>query len=115
MWNTETIWFDLAVLNGLSALGSMLLGHFEQRTGRARARQVVKLVIANFLVIVLSVYLGRAWVFGFMVFMLLAVLYVHLVWLPRHGVNGWTGEPRRKYWALRGWSEPGESEKGDFE
>lgn len=33
----------------------------------------------------------------------LPVIYVHGVWLPRHGVNGWTAEPREKYYALRGW------------
>ena len=27
-------------------------------------------------------------------------LYVHRYWLPRHGVNGWTGEPRERYLAL---------------
>jgi hypothetical protein len=26
--------------------------------------------------------------------------WVHLVWLPRHGVNGFTAEPREKYLAL---------------
>ena len=36
----------------------------------------------------------------------LPVIYIHGVWLPRHGVNGWTGEPREKYYALRGWPPP---------
>jgi hypothetical protein len=27
-------------------------------------------------------------------------LYVHLRWLPRHGVNGLTGEPRERYLEL---------------
>jgi hypothetical protein len=24
-------------------------------------------------------------------------------WLPKQGVNGWTGEPKEKYYQLRGW------------
>ena len=32
------------------------------------------------------------------------VLYIHGIWLPRHGINGWTGEPKEKYYALRGWT-----------
>ena len=31
---------------------------------------------------------------------LVGAAYVHLRWLPQHGVNGWTGEPRDKYLAL---------------
>jgi hypothetical protein len=31
---------------------------------------------------------------------------VHAWWLPRHGVNGWTGEPKERYYALRGWKYP---------
>jgi hypothetical protein len=26
-----------------------------------------------------------------------------LKWLPKQGVNGWTGEPKEKYYQLRGW------------
>ena len=32
-----------------------------------------------------------------------AALTVHAWWLPRHGINGWTAEPKEKYYALRGW------------
>ena len=34
------------------------------------------------------------------------VLIVHAWWLPRNGVNGWTGEPKARYYALRGWRSP---------
>ena len=30
----------------------------------------------------------------------LVAAYVHIWWLPSHGVSGWTGEPREKYYAL---------------
>jgi hypothetical protein len=26
--------------------------------------------------------------------------YLHLRWLPSHGINGWTGEPKEKYYEL---------------
>lgn len=26
--------------------------------------------------------------------------------LPKKGINGWTAEPREKYYALRGWKWP---------
>lgn len=27
-------------------------------------------------------------------------VWIHLVWLPRRGINGWTAEPRAEYLAL---------------
>jgi hypothetical protein len=33
----------------------------------------------------------------------LPVLYIHLWLLPSKGINGWTGEPKEKYYAFRGW------------
>lgn len=35
--------------------------------------------------------------------MTLGVLVIHAWWLPKHGINGWTGEPKDRYYALRGW------------
>jgi len=32
---------------------------------------------------------------------------VHAIWLPSKGINGWTGEPKDKYYELRGWPKPG--------
>ena len=29
MWDTNTLWFDVAIVMGVSALGSILFGHFE--------------------------------------------------------------------------------------
>jgi predicted small integral membrane protein len=31
---------------------------------------------------------------------LVGAAYVHLVWLPQRGINGWTGEPRERYLEL---------------
>jgi len=35
-------------------------------------------------------------------------LIVHGWWLPRNGINGWTGEPKARYYELRGWPLPPE-------
>jgi len=35
----------------------------------------------------------------------IAPLIIPLWWLPKHGINGWTGEPKDKYHALRGWKK----------
>ena len=57
--------------------------------------------------VLISATLGRAWFFALFGLGSLFVLYIHAWWLPRHGINGWTGEPKEKYYELRGWKEPG--------
>jgi hypothetical protein len=37
-----------------------------------------------------------------LVAIVVGVLVVHGWWLPRKGVNGWTAEPRDRYFALMG-------------
>jgi len=102
-WRTDTLWFEVAIICGITAVGSILLGHFEE--GTAKWRRVLKLVNANVITVLLSATLGRVWAFGLLGLILAAVLVIHLWWLPKHGINGWTGEPREKYYALRGWKK----------
>ena len=104
MWSTDSLWFEVAVVTGLFAFGSIFFGHFEERA--PRWRKVLKLVLFIAITAGLSAFLGRAWALGFLGLCLLAVLYIHAVWLPSKGINGWTGEPRDKYYALRGWTYP---------
>ena len=33
---------------------------------------------------------------------------VNFGWLPRNGINGWTGKPKARYYQLRGWKLPPE-------
>ena len=48
-------------------------------------------------------YLGYRWVAYSIIGLLGAgAAVVHLWWLPSHGINGWTGEPREKYLELVG-------------
>ncbi len=53
----------------------------------------------------LSFYADRVWAFGFLGTPAPAALYVHVIWLPSKGINGWTGEPRDKYYELRKWKK----------
>ena len=45
---------------------------------------------------------GRQVAWGVMAALLLVVIYLHAVWLPSKGINGWTAEPREKYLELVG-------------
>lgn len=80
------------------AFGSILFGRFEEH--KPRGRRVVKVAIVMSVVVGLAVTVGRVWAYGVMAIPLLGAAWVHLVWLPRHGINGWTAEPRGKYLAL---------------
>ena len=98
MWRTDSLWVETAIVLGIFAVGNILFGHFEQH--RPPARRLAKVVLVLGITIALSSTLGRPWGLGWLVLPLIAAVYVHLWWLPRHGINGWTGEPRDKYLAL---------------
>lgn len=98
MWNIDTPWFDVAVIGVTFAIGNILFGRFEEH--RSRWRRVLKLAVTLALVLTLSLTVGRAWAYGWMVPLLGFVIYIHGVWLPRNGVNGWTAEPRDRYLEL---------------
>ena len=36
---------------------------------------------------------------------LIPVAYIHGIVLPKKGINGWTGEPKSKYYDMRGWNK----------
>ena len=94
MWNTDSLWFEVAVVSSIFAFGNIFFGHFAQ--GTARWRRVLKLLLCIAVVTGLSIFLGRAWAFGFLGMALLFFLYVHAIWLPSKGIHGWSGEPRRR-------------------
>jgi hypothetical protein len=98
MWSTDTVWFDLAILFGIFAFGNVLFGHFEEH--KPKLRRVLKVAVFAAMTAILSIY-GLRWVeLGLLGLFALAAVYVHGVWLPRHGINGWTGEPKEKYYDL---------------
>lgn len=98
MWSLDTRWFDVAVVMGIFAVGTVLFGRFEEHKPRGRRLAKVALVLAVTLAV--AEMAGRVWAYALLAVPLLGAAWVHLVWLPRHGVNGWTGEPRERYLAL---------------
>ena len=96
------VWIDVAVVAGMFAVGNILFGHFEEQT--PKWRRILKLFMVTGVVALISSTAGRVWSVALIGTMFLAVLIIHGYWLPKkHGINGWTGEPREKYYALRGW------------
>jgi predicted MFS family arabinose efflux permease len=107
--NINTPGSDVAVVCGIFAIGNIFFGHFEEHT--PKIRRVLKLVLFVVVVVLLSRYPGRVWAFGFLGLCLLAVVYMHGIVLPGKGINGWTGEPREKYYRPRRWERFIEEDK----
>ena len=104
MWTTDSLWFEVAVVSIIFALGNMLFGLFEERT--PRIRKVAKYILTIVIVCLISVYAGRTVSLTILGLFFLPVLYIHAYWLPvKKGINGWTGEPKGKYYDFRGWSK----------
>ena len=98
MWDIHTAWFDVAVVMTIFAVGNILFGHFEEH--KPKLRRVLKVVIVVGITVGLSL-AGLRWVACTLIgIMGLVAAYVHIWWLPSHGVSGWTGEPREKYYEL---------------
>ena len=100
MWRTNTYWFDVAIATTVLMLGHLYFGRFEEH--RPRWRRLLKSVLLVAAVVGITAWWGRGWMFVFLCVGSLAVLAIHGWWLPRRGVNGWTAEPRDRYYALLG-------------
>lgn len=100
MWRMDTLWFDLAVFMILIVIGNILLGHFEEY--KPKWRRLLKVALAAAIFALLATTLGRPWAYAFLAIPLAGALAVHCWWLPKHGINGWTGEPKDTYLELVG-------------
>ena len=98
------MWMEVAVVATIFAVGNILMGHWEAET--PKWRRLLKFVLILGITLAISAAVGRPWAFLFLGLLLLAALIVHAWWLPRKGINGWTGEPKEKYYAMRGWKYP---------
>jgi hypothetical protein len=98
------MWMEAAIVATIFAVGNILFGHWEAET--PKWRRLLKFVLILLLTLGISTSLGRRWAFLFLGLMGVAALIVHAWWLPRHGINGWTAEPKEKYYAMRGWKYP---------
>jgi len=103
MWNTDSFWFELFIISFGLLMGHIFMGHFEERS--TKLRKFVKAIISILLIITLSYFFGRTVAFTVFGLFLIPILYIHGIWLPKKGINGWTGEPKSRYYELRGWSK----------
>lgn len=103
MWNTNSLWFEIAVVTIFFLLGHIYFGHFEERS--PKWRKVVKYIVTLAIILSLSIFFGRTVAFLVLGIALLPVIYIHGVVLPKKGINGWTGEPKGKYYEFRGWDK----------
>ncbi|MEO7214024.1 hypothetical protein [Mucilaginibacter sp.] len=103
MWNTDTLWVEVGVVTIFFLLGHIYFGHFEERS--PKWRKLLKYIITMAIMIAISVYIGRVYAFAILGLAILPVIYIHGVVLPNKGINGWTGEPKGRYYEFRGWSK----------
>jgi hypothetical protein len=95
------LWIDAAAMATLFALGNILFGHFEERT--PKWRRILKFFLMTGGIVAISATAGRPWSIGVVAVLLAVVAVIHGWWLPKHGIHPLTGEPKAKYYALRGW------------
>ena len=104
MWTTGSLWFEIAIVSIIYALGNIMFGQFEEQT--PKWRRVGKYILTVIIIIMLSIYLGRTVAMIVLGSFLLPFLYVHGYYLPKKkGINGWTGEPKGRYYEFRKWSK----------
>ena len=96
--------FDLTLVALLLAVGNVAFRHFDP--DKPLWRRLLKSLFTLAITAAISHYFGRTGVLIAIGIALLPLIYVHAIWLPRRGINGWTAEPRDKYYALRGWPPP---------
>lgn len=104
MLTTESLWLEIAVVSIIFALGNILMGHFEERT--PKIRRVGKYLLMLVLVCSVSANFGRTTAMILLALMIIPILFVHGYYLPKKkGINGWTGEPKSKYYEFRKWNK----------
>jgi len=104
MWTTESLWFEVAIVSIIYAIGNITFGHFEEQT--PKIRRVGKYLLTLIIIIGISVYAGRLVSMITLGSFIFPILYVHGYYLPKKkGINGWTGEPKSKYYEFRGWDK----------
>ncbi len=103
MWNINTYWFDFAMVSLIYAIGNIVMGHFEEHT--PKWRRILKYLLTIVVVILIVHYSNRYFAYGFLSLFFLFAIYIHGYVLPKKGINGLTGEPKDKYYELRGWDK----------
>ena len=104
MWSTDTLWFEVAIVSIIYAVGNIFFGHFEEQT--SKLRRIGKYILTLIIVCALSIVFSRTVAMIFLASFIIPLLYIHGYFLPKKkGINGWTGEPKSKYYEFRGWDK----------
>ncbi len=104
MWSTDSLWFEVAIVSMIYAVGNMVMGHFEEQT--PKVRRVGKYLLTIILICGISVLFGRTASMSLLAISIIPILYIHGYYLPKKkGINGWTGEPKSKYYEFRKWDK----------
>jgi hypothetical protein len=104
MWTTDSLWFEIAIVSMIFAIGNMVMGQFEERT--PKVRRVGKYFLMLVIICGISVLFGRSAAMITLAVFFFPLLYVHGYYLPKKkGINGWTGEPKSKYYEFRKWDK----------
>ncbi len=104
MWYTESLWFEIAIVSMIYAVGNMVMGHFEEQT--PKIRRVGKYLLTLIFICTISVYFGRIVSMSLLASFIIPLLYIHAYYLPKKkGINGWTGEPKGRYYEFRKWDK----------
>lgn len=104
MWATDSLWFEIALVSIIYALGNITFGHFEEQT--PKWRRVSKYILTLIIITTLSIYFGRTVAMIVLGSFIFPFLYVHGYYLPKKkGINGFTGEPKSKYYDFRKWDK----------
>lgn len=81
MWTTTSLWFEIAVVSIIYALGNILLGHFEERT--PKVRRVGKYLLTLVIVCGISVMFGRSVAMIFLSAFILPLVISTAITFPR--------------------------------
>jgi hypothetical protein len=103
MWATNTLWFEISIVTVFFLIGNIFMGHFEERS--PNWRKLVKYIVTLAIILSISIFLGRTVALIILGATIIPVIYVHSFVLPRKGINGWTGEPKGRYYEFRGWDK----------
>lgn len=94
---------ELGALFLMAVVGMSVFGRFEVET--PAPRQILRWLLAAAVTLGSYAWIGH-WALAVLAGFGCLGATVHLVWCWRHGIHPATAEPRRKYYALRGWAWP---------
>ena len=103
MWSMESLWFEISIVTFLFLAVNIIFGHFNERT--PWWRKLAKYFVTLTIILIVSIYFGRAAAFCALALLFIPLIYVHGYLLPSKGINGWTGEPKSLYYEFRGWDK----------